>query len=354
MKSNRIILAGLVLAAFGASALGAARPKFDLRGHRGAIEGLAFHPAGQLIASFSIEPEVRLWSMETGRQVRQMAPSGRTVTRDSLPSMSRRSVEAIGFAPDGSFLAEAAGEGDAGVIRLWDPVSGAPIKVLFTQAHNVRALAISPDGKLIAANMRDGARSDHKIALIDVETGQISGKELRADRLAATMLAFSLDGETLVSAGGRQMHVWDVATRKIRHTIGTHKKTILSIACAPDNEHFASSNADDQVRIWSAKTGKLVREFEHDQDGVRSLAYSLSGRTIATGGADNTIKLWTPGSGKYRETLWGHTGPVTVLEFSPTDAILASGSRDGTIAVWGFEEPAADEADDSEDGKDKD
>ena len=84
MKSNRVILASLVLATLCASALGAARPKFDLRGHRGTIEGIAFHPTEQLIASFSVEPEVRLWSLETGRQVRQMAPSGRTVTRGSL------------------------------------------------------------------------------------------------------------------------------------------------------------------------------------------------------------------------------------------------------------------------------
>ena len=197
-----------------------------------------------------------------------------------------------------------------------------------------------------AVNMRDGLRTDHLIAFLDVARGEIVGR-LRGDRLAATMLAFSPDGKTLVTAGGRQIHVWDVEKMKERHAISTHRKTILSLAMSPDNKHFATSDADDEVRIWSIADGKRVGEIEHEQGEVHSVAYSRSGRTIATGGKDGTIKLWST-KGRLRETLWGHAERVTVLQFGHQGDHLASGSRDGIIAWWEYEEPDSDEEDEDD------
>ncbi len=329
-----------LLVACTAAALAANGPKTDLRGHAGGIVDLALHPDGLHLISISTEPAIFIWSLKTGRKVDEIAPRGKTVDRDTSVFNFSRRVESIAFGPEGKTVAEAAIQGGKGVVQVWDFETRKLVRTLAADARNVRAIAIAPDQKLLAANMRDGQRTDHKISLFDLTSGRTVG-ELRGDRLAATKLAFSPDGKTLVSAGGRQIHVWDVATRQERHAISTHKKTILALATSPDNQHFATADADDEVRIWDAATGKLVSEIEHKQDEVQSLAYSRTGKTIATGGKDGTIKLWST-KGRLRDTLWGHADRVTTLQFAGDNKHLASGARDGIIAWWNFEEPDSD------------
>ena len=338
MRWRNIVIVAAGLAGAAAWAGSAEPPKLDLRGHRGAVRQVAFQPGGKLLASIGIEPSIRLWSLETGRQIRKLAPKSLIVERGNAPTMMSRDEEAIAFSPDGKLLAEAAVEGRRGLIQLWDVDAGKPLRLVAGGAPNVRTVVFSPDGKLLAANMRDGLRSDHKISLIDVKTGRETAA-LRGDRLAASLLAFSPDGKTLVSAGARRIHIWDVPARKLRHVISTHKKTILSLAFSPDGEHFASSDADENIRIWNAATGKLDREIEHEQEAVRALAYSPSGRTLASAGDNTTVKLWNPKNGKLRDTLWGHSEAVTTVAFQPDGSLLASGSRDGSIEVWAFSEP---------------
>lgn len=350
MKWQTIVIIAAGMGTVAAWAGSAAPPKLDLRGHRGAVRQVAFQPGGQLLASIGVEPAIRIWSLETGRQVRKLAPKTLVAERGDAPTLMSREEEAIAFSPDGKLLAEAALQGRRGLIQLWDAQAGQRLRVLASDAPNVRAIAFSPDGKLLAANMRDGLRSDHKISLIDVETGHETAA-LRGDRLAASLLAFSPDGKTLVSAGARRIHIWDVPGHKLRHTISTHKKTILSLAFSPNGQHFASSDADENIRIWNAKTGKLDREIKHEQEAVRSLAYSPSGRTLASAGDNTTVKLWNPANGKLRDTLWGHSEAVMTVAFKPDGTLLASGSRDGSIAVWNFSEPPDESADEEADDK---
>lgn len=363
MKARTAWLALIPLLLLGA-AWATARPKYDFRGHRGAVRDVEVHPSGELVATIGVEPMIRLWSLKTTRPAGTLEPAG-TTFRGGAPVLAQRRIEDIAFSPDGTLLAEAASESGAGVIRLWTAAPESPTgfasapRTLLSDADNLRAIAFSPDGKLLAANTREGGRSDHKIIFVDVQTGEESGKALRGDRLAATLLAFTPDGKTLVSAGARTIHVWDVASRSLRHTIRSHRKAIQSIAVAPDSEHFATADADDTINIWSVSTGKLVRDFKHKQEGVAGLAYSPSGRTLASGGADNTIKLWSPAHGKQRDRLWGHADTVNVLRFSPDGATLISGSRDRSVAVWAVSEPATDEApadvkDDDDSDKDSD
>jgi WD40 repeat protein len=75
-------------------------------------------------------------------------------------------VRAVAFSPDGKLLASA---GDAGV-RVWNLATGQPVGAPMTGPTGVvRAVAFSPDGKLLAsASLRDGtARLRRPEAYID-------------------------------------------------------------------------------------------------------------------------------------------------------------------------------------------
>lgn len=351
MKSRSPLMAALIV--LGACIGGAGeqdtpdiKPRSDLRGHRGPVKHLAFHPDGKLLVSAGTEGKIRLWNLETGRLVRQIYPRGKTVEDRIVAAPTRRRIESIAFSPDGKMIGEAAAETTlATSLRLWDPEDGEEIRLLAHDVQNMRCLAFTPDGKLIATNMRDPSKWGHKIVLRDLETGKIVA-ELREDRLAASLIAFSADGKKLASAGARKIHIWDLAARKLLHTIDGHKKAIQSICFSPDGKLLVSGSTDDTLRIWNVETGKMEREIEAEQEGVLSVAYSPSGRTIASAGADKTIKLWKPWSGKMRARLWGHLERVLCLAFSPDGKTLASGSADTTIALWPI-----DEQDDEEDEK---
>ncbi len=319
------------------------RPRADLRGHRGAVKHLAFHPDGKLLISAGTEGKIRLWDLETKRLVRQIYPRGKTVADSIAAPLASRRIEAIDFSPDGQFVGEAVVEASqTAVLRLWNPETGEPVRTLAKDVPNLRCVAFYPPGKLVAANMRDPDKWGHKIVLRDLEAGTIV-TELREDRLAASLIAFSADGKKLASAGARKIHIWDVAARELVHKIDGHKKAIQSICFSPDGKRLVSGSTDDTVRIWNVETGKMEREIEAEQDGVLAVAYSPSGRTIASAGADKTIKLWKPWSGKTRARLWGHLDKVLCLAFSPDGKTLASGSADTTIALWDIEEPPDEE-----------
>jgi WD40 repeat protein len=324
------------------------RPRADLRGHRGGVTHIAFHPDGKKLISATREARIWLWDLEARRPIRRIYPRGKSFDATPTRTGPPRRIEAIAFSPDGKMIGEVAMESSLSTaLRLWDPATGEPIRVLAEGVENMRCVAFSPDGELVATNARNTNRWGHKIVLRNPQTGEVVG-ELSEERLAATLLTFSADGKLLASAGGRKIHIWDVPARKRLHAITSHEKAIRSICFSPNGKWLASASADDTIHVWNTETGKLDREIEAEQDGVYAVAFSPTGKTIASAGADRTIKLWSPRSGKMRQPLWGHLDKVYCLAFSPDGKTLASGSADTTVALWDIEEPEDGEEEEEE------
>jgi len=326
------------------------RPRADLRGSRGAIKDIVFHPDGRLLFSAGADGRIRVWELESRRCVREIYPRERVVADELKRPPTARSIESIAVSPDGRLIAEATVESSAATaLRIWNPEDGEPVRVLAQNVENLRCVAIAPDGKLAALNARDPAKGGHKIVLQDLDSGQVVA-ELRGEQLAASLLTFSRDGKLLASAGANKIHIWDVPERKLLHTISeAHKKSVKGICFSPDGKWLASGSSDATVRIWKVATGTKDREIETEQQAVLDVAWSPSGKTIATAGQDKTIKFWKPQTGKMYARLWGHSDRVTCVEFSPDGKTLASGSDDATIALWDVKEPQEEKEDKEKD-----
>lgn len=316
----------------------AARPDIVLRGHRGGVSRLDFNPDATQIASTGDEGDIRIWDLAREAVVRTLAPKGRTYDGSLGVGMTQRRVEALAYHPDGSLIAESASESSAGgTIRLWNTADGTEARVLASDVLNPRAATFSPDGKFLAANTRERSRTEDKIVVFDVETGE-PAFELRDDRLAASLLAFSPDGTMLASAGATKLILWDLSTRKIRHTITGFKRSIVGIAFRGDSGAIATVTPDDSLKIWNTADGKLIREIKTDQDGLYSVAFNQAGKVIATGGGDRSIKLWNSESGRRNHTILGHEDQVVALTFSRDGKRLGSADRHGGISIWRIDE----------------
>jgi WD40 repeat protein/serine/threonine protein kinase len=254
--------------------------------HPPRVFGLAFSPDGRRILTGSMDRTCRQWDVASG------APLDPLMQHDDT-------VFAVAFSPDGRSALTGSRDGTA---RLWDLTTG-KARASLQHPHWVRTVAFSPDGKFLLTGCEDTG-----VRLWDSDTGELLGEPLW-DQGPVTALAFSLDGETILS--GTYYHatarLWDVRTRRQRGLL-PHRDHVVGAAFTPDNLTIATACWDGAARLWDAATGKPIGQPLRHQREVRAVAFSPDGRLLLTGSFDGTSRLWdvpSPVAGDMeRITLW--------------------------------------------------
>mmetsp|Transcript_24681 Transcript_24681/g.58728 ORF Transcript_24681/g.58728 Transcript_24681/m.58728 type:complete len:536 (-) Transcript_24681:338-1945(-) len=151
-------------------------------------------------------------------------------------------------------------------------------------------------------------------------------------------VCFSPDSKYLVAgAEDKTIKVWDIAQRRLRHSLVGHTKDIYSVDYSSDGRFIISGSGDKRAKLWDVVSGECVRTFgdeEGPKDGVTSVAMSPDGRYVAAGSLDRVVRLWEASTGALLEKYDGHTDSVYSVSFSPDGKFLASGSLDKTLKLW--------------------
>jgi WD40 repeat protein/uncharacterized caspase-like protein len=236
-----------------------------------------------------------------------------------------RPIRALAISPDGRVLASAGLDYD---IKLWDIVTGKELNTLYGHKAAVWSLAFSPDGRVLASG---GA--DSTIKLWD----PVNGHELHSlSGHAGTVssVTFSPDGRWLASGSwDRTVKLWDTETnRELRNFTG-HTDIVNQVAFSGDGQRLASAGRDGTIRIWNTSSGRNDLTLDSPKTQVNSIGFSPAQRLLVSGNGDGTVTLFDLGTGS-SVTLEGHTGPVQTVAFSPDGRTLASGSDDRTIELW--------------------
>jgi WD40 repeat protein len=239
-------------------------------------------------------------------------------------------VRCLAFSPDGTMIAT--GSADK-TVRLWGRPDGRPLQTLPGHRHAVNCLAISPNGRVLASGGKDGQAWLWRLPA--------ARTAIRLDGHAQMIvsLAISPDSRVLATAGADSViQLWGLPDGKSVKTLQGHAGSILDLAVSPDGSFLASAGEDCTVRFWSLPDGRLVRTLrghrDDDQDAVLCLAMSPDGKLLASGGTDKTVCLWGLPGGQELETLEGHLGPVQCLAISRDGRTLASGAADQTLRLW--------------------
>ena len=249
-------------------------------------------------------------------------------------------VRAVAFSPDGKLLATGGPEDTS--IHLWCGRTGKAIRKLDGDPCSIWSLAFSPDGRTLASG---GSRS---LRLWDMATfKEIARHAYPGDPV--TGLSFSGDGKRLAVPDGFDVHIWErpwhkQAPRQKYNYPGSVEAAVFSpqgrrLAVGVRTErHFRHS--EGSFLIQDLSTGKRL-PLKNKNTKARSAAFSPDGRVLATIDDDNAVKLWNAETGKKLKEIpdgpgcgYYINGPVA---FSPDGTLLAgvtSTDSARSISLW--------------------
>ena len=143
-------------------------------------------------------------------------------------------------------------------------------------------------------------------------------------------------------AGGNlkgDIHLFDVASRKLTKTFTGHTGEISYLIFSPDGSKIASSSWDGSTRLWDIETGELVKTLSapasvHFNLSCRALLFTDDGNLLGINEEFDFIHIWNVNTGQYKQMLMGHASHLLCFSVSGDGKTLASSSADGTVMLW--------------------
>jgi WD40 repeat protein len=296
--------------------------KFE--GHTDSVWGVIHLPGGQRIITCSLDGSLRVWDLESGKQIADewrdgdsavrsiaLSPDGKKVVIGSLDSAVRlwdidtckviakwtghtRSVGSVCWSRDGRRVLSGSVDGTA---RQWDVESGETILELMETGHvQVWAVIYSPDMTLIATggwdvpSTIDGPR-DYSVKIRDAKTGELIAT-LKGHTSPVGSLAWTKDRKTLVSGShDYSIRMWDT-TKWEQTTVLQHTFPIFAIAISPNGRILASASMDKTVQLWNLDNGQLISSSLQHTEIVDCVSFSEDGKLLATGCFDKNAYTW--------------------------------------------------------------
>jgi len=243
----------------------------------------------------------------------------------------RALIGALAYRPDGKLLAL----GSFKEVRLVDPATGKLVATLPGEAEDVRAVAFSRDGKLLAAAGGWPARRG-EVKIWDVE----KRAELRTISGHADCIygvEFAPDGKTLATASyDKLIKLWDVESGREIRTLKDHIDAVFALAFTPDGKRLVSASADRGVKVWDVASGERLYTLSEPTDGLNTLALDPSGKRVAAAGLDRTIRVWSLGESgaTLQNSLIAHEDAILQLAWSPDGKYLVSSSADKEVKMF--------------------
>jgi cytochrome c len=207
---------------------GSDRPVRILEGHEAPIVGLAVSPDGTELASASWDRTVRVWPLSSGQP--------------RVLSGHLDNVNGVAFLPDGSVVSVSYDQ----TLRIWPVGDAAPLVVAMPCPLN--SVAIAYDGDIVTAG------ANGKAYFLG---GVVGGVAAQSTPIIA--LAVSPDGKLIAAAGIRgSVAILDRSSRAVLRTLVGPGLPVWSVAFLPDSETLLTGGADRVIRRWNALTGDPV------------------------------------------------------------------------------------------------
>lgn len=343
--------------------LGGADPRPALlSGHTARVTSVCVTPDCKNVLTASSDKTIRLWELESGKELKTVATYEDAVTAMALSSdgaaifagLAGGEIKIIDYASselrqtiqahegivfsiavsDGSKYLATSTEGSD--VKIWDIASGNLVTSIEGYKKFVSSVALSPDaGKLVLGG------SSNDIKVFDPATGR-QIRTLQGRTSAATALAIVSKKRIVAGYADSSVKTWDLSSANVLKTFAPHKGAITSVVAPDKDDVIVSSSVDKTVKIWNAKDFSVARTIDCEGlGGVTSAAVSPDSKLIAIATSDMSVKIWEAESGKEIGIVSGLSGPAQSLDISGDGKLLAIACGDGAVKL--FELPACKE-----------
>ncbi len=258
-------------------------------------------------------------------------------------------VGSLAVSPDGRMLAAGSvtyqGSSEGGGVWLWNWENRRLVKEL-PVAGFVHSVAFAPDGKSIVAS---GGKHTAVSQLSRIKLPEIAIDTAQWDaELKPGCVRFSPDGKVGIYGWGGTLGVFsDHPMNNINELYNEPRleSIINDAAFTRDSRHLVVGTARDFVAAYSMETGELgvfdttswqVQQPASPKEfgGILSLAFSADEKHLFTGGVDCAISVWEFPALKRVFVMPGHLNEVISLTVSPDGNRLLSASRDFSVIMW--------------------
>ncbi len=206
------------------------KPVSVLEGHTAPVVALAVSPDGMHIASASWDGTARVWPTDGGTP--------------RVLSGHQGNVNGVAFLGGGAI----ATAGYDATLRIW-PDAGAPVVKSFPAPLNT--LATLPDGHLVL-----GA-GDGRVRIATAD-GEVTG-DVQITETPVTALAVSPDGKRIAAAGIRgAIAVVAAKNLQVERTLVGPGLPVWSLAFTTDSRELLTGGSDRVIRRWAVATGELI------------------------------------------------------------------------------------------------
>jgi WD40 repeat protein/serine/threonine protein kinase len=282
----------------------------NLNQHSGPVRVVGFSPDGKRILSGSEDGSIIVWDTER-------------LSKDLVFTVSTTRVCGASFSPDGQWLASC---DQRGMGTICDLTHRDPRSVFQEKGWGgSRCLAVSPDGKWIAAS-RGVYDSSNGQRVFDFHTDQAEPNLYG--------VAFSQNGRRLVCASPDKDLAFLLDTRSWQVIDRLQTRAPVSVAFSPDGNRFVTGCDDGTVRLYETDPLREAGVIGRHSSRLKSVVFSPDGKRVASAGDDDLIALWDVGRRHLIGHVGTHTAPVLSVAFSPDGKRLVSGEHDKSVRLY--------------------
>ncbi len=332
-------------------------------GHTKAILDLAFSPDGKQLASIALDNLLIQWSVdpiesqelkraeETGGMsaVAYSGDSSRIVTTSNnfqirvwdassltilqTKAASSRIVDIAGTMQSNRFVLG----GNNQKVEILDITNGINVVTVGQMRYPLSGVAISPDGKRVAAGDVNGG-----IAVWDVSSEEFAEAWRTTNYLIDSdsdinalgsphSLAFSVDGESIFSGlhNGTIRSLDSNTSSEIQQnqSLNAHVERLV---ISHDSKYLITQQKNNLITVWSLENGRALHRLQGEIKGDDP--FSKDGRMLAVAFDPETIKLYDPASGEEIYTFQGNRNPKAI-RFIKNNAQLVA-VYGGSMRLW--------------------
>jgi WD40 repeat protein/class 3 adenylate cyclase/tRNA A-37 threonylcarbamoyl transferase component Bud32/energy-coupling factor transporter ATP-binding protein EcfA2 len=309
-----------------------------LTGHSGRVTHVNVSDDGRTLYTTGVDSRIIVWDIAGDRRLAQPFPGGNPFGEGLVP--------ALAVSPDGRRLAAGLRGGgvrlrDARTLRLQGELPG-------IEGDIALAVEFSPAGRTMAVTGSGGsvelrdASSGRRIRppLPGVPPGSGAPRGPNWTPLPASdaqALAFSPDGGRLAVADLLgNVRLLDLRSGRVHD--GSRLPTgAISLSYSPDGKLLAVGLANHGTELRDGRSLRVVARLSNGagEDADRAVRFSPDGRLLAVTSHDGYTQLWDVASRRRAgRRLTGHEGGVIGAEFSPDGRMLATTGFDGAAILW--------------------